>query len=227
MALEGSFTNLLMTAKRRAQISGRPLTSQETSGIAEGYAATATDRMIRMKTLEEQKRRTDLQVEAAEEAKKSERRGTVGAVIGGGIGYAVGGPVGGLVGMGIGEMIGGGTWLCTEVHKQVGLTEEQKKTLDEFRAYAKEHHPGWLEFYVRIGPEIVKAINELEGLGFYDDLKENMIEPVITFFGNDRKEDAFIAYKLYVIALIEEYTPLHIKEAETVDKVDLGLKEAA
>ncbi len=233
MALEGSFTNLLMTAKRRAQISGRPLTSQETSGIAEGYAATATDRLIRMKTLEEQKRRTDAELEAADEARERERKGTIGAAGGGVAGYAlagtlgVTGPVGFIGGMVIGEMIGGGTWLCTEVHKQVGLTEEQKKTLDEFRAYAKEHHPGWLEFYVRIGPEIVKAINELEGLGFYDDLKENMIEPVITFFDNDRKEDAFIAYKLYVVALIEEYTPLQIKEAEAVDKVDLGLKEAA
>ena len=232
MALTGSFTDLLMTAKRRAQLSGRPLTSRETSGIAEGYAATATDRLIRMKTLEERKRRTDAELKAADEAKEREKRGTIGAGVGGLAGYAlagtlgVTGPVGFIGGMMVGEMLGG-TWLCTETKKHSGLTDEQTKTLDKFRAYAKEHHPGWLEFYIRIGPEIVKAINETEGQSFYDNLKESMIEPVIAFFDNDRKEDAFIAYKLYVIACIKEYTPQHIKEAEAVDKVDLGLKEAA
>ena len=226
MALTGSFTDLLMTAKRRAQLSGRPLTGRETAGIAEGYATTATDRLIRIKTLEERKRRTDLQVEAAEEAKETERKETIGAFVGGGIGFAVGGPPGALLGMGIGSMLGG-TWLCTETKKQSGLTEDQSKTLDEFRAYAKEHHPGWLEFYVRIGPEIVKAINETEGRGFYDNLKENMIRPVIALFKNEHKETAYRVYKGSVINFIDKYTPQYSKEADAVEKIDRNLKEAA
>ncbi len=56
-----NFTQALMEAKRRAQVSGRPLTRNETSGIAEGYASVASERLARSKALANQGRGLDLQ----------------------------------------------------------------------------------------------------------------------------------------------------------------------
>lgn len=47
----GSFTQQLSEARRRASLSGRPLTSQETAGIAEGQADAASARLARSKAL--------------------------------------------------------------------------------------------------------------------------------------------------------------------------------
>ena len=46
-----NFTTALMNAKRRARLSGRPLSRQEASGIAEGFADSASSRLARAKTL--------------------------------------------------------------------------------------------------------------------------------------------------------------------------------
>ena len=46
-----NFTDALMEAKRRGQLMGRPLTSQESAGIAEGYASSASERLARAKAL--------------------------------------------------------------------------------------------------------------------------------------------------------------------------------
>lgn len=51
-----NFTDALMEAKRRGQLMGRPLTANETAGIAEGYADSASARLARAKSLGLQER---------------------------------------------------------------------------------------------------------------------------------------------------------------------------
>ena len=91
-----NFTQALMEAKRRAQLLGRPLSQQEASGIAEGYAEQASDRLAKAKALAIQEgnlalsregltqnesqfqRNLDLQKEQQEDAKKAATMQTVG-----------------------------------------------------------------------------------------------------------------------------------------------------
>lgn len=91
-----NFTQALMEAKRRAQLLGRPLSQQEASGIAEGYAEQASDRLAKAKALAIQEgnlalsregltqnesqfqRNLDLQKEQQKDAKKAAMMQTVG-----------------------------------------------------------------------------------------------------------------------------------------------------
>lgn len=250
-----NFNELLMGARRKAQLSGRPLSQQETAGIAAGVADTASARLTRSKGLElqeqgiesqetmhaaglaEQKADRVAQMQAAEKAGKRDERNTLisATAAGAGIGaYAaagttVGGPVGGLVGAGIGLLVGlfsGGTWLCTATKQHAGLTKEDRHTLDKFRDYADKFHPGWLEFYLRVGPAVVKAIEEKEGdrvAEFYELLKINMIKPVIKASDEGRHEKAYDMYRTTFIDLIDRYTPQYRDEALIVERVDRTL----
>ena len=56
-----NFTDQLMEAKRRARLSGRPISQQEIAGITEGYASGASDRVARSKTLAMQERQIENQ----------------------------------------------------------------------------------------------------------------------------------------------------------------------
>lgn len=51
-----TFTDQLMEAKRRARLSGRPLSQQEMAGISEGAAAGAADRLAKSRALNLQER---------------------------------------------------------------------------------------------------------------------------------------------------------------------------
>lgn len=44
-----TFTDALMNLRRKAQLQGRPLTQAETSGITEGMASSASERLARAK----------------------------------------------------------------------------------------------------------------------------------------------------------------------------------
>jgi len=132
-----NFVEALMSAKRRAQLQGRPLSQQEATGISEGYAHAAKETGIQergvelqekglaqqeeqfARSLAQRKYETQKQVEAAEEARKVETYrtagmgvGTVaGAVIGSvvpGLGTAVGAGVGAVAGGALGQIFGGG-----------------------------------------------------------------------------------------------------------------------
>jgi len=265
-----NFNELLMSARRKAQLSGRPLSQQETAGIAAGVADTASARLARSKGIEvaeeglevqregiastersrsanlaEQKAdRLEQQAAASRATKKDDRRelGTgVGAAIGAAIGSTV--PGGILIGAQIGGTIGGtiinplhrverkigraiGTWLCTATKQHAGLTKEDRHTLDKFRDYADKFHPGWLEFYLRAGPVVVKAIEEKEGdrvAEFYELLKINMIKPVIKASDEGRHEKAYDMYRTTFIDLIDRYTPQYRDEALIVERVDRTL----
>ena len=59
--------------------------------------------------------------------------------------------------------------------------------------YCQKHHKAWYEFYVRIGPEIVKEIaeNEKDVVKFYERLKRDMIVPVTELTEKGELEKAF------------------------------------
>lgn len=237
------YTEFLSTARRKAQLSGRPLTEQETAGISRGYASKAGERLFKAKRLslaerglDIQEKSLDEQLKAAEEARKSERGEAIGTLAGMGLGYALG-PAGSYAGMiiggAIGGYVGGSTWLCTETNKQSGLDINVVQLLNKFRDYCIKYHKAWYEFYVRIGPEIVRGIaeNEFDGkdiAGFYDNLKSEMIIPVTELTAKNQTEKAFELYIKFVKQFIVKYTPRHEMEAEAVDKVDKAFyKEAA
>jgi len=130
-----NFSQMLMEAKRKAQLAGRPLTRQETSGIAEGYASSASERLARAKTVANQEKGLSLeeerikqqneqfkesleqrkveqlaQMDAASHASAEGKRQSqaTGAVTGAAIGgyMAAGTAMGGPVGAGLGLVAG-------------------------------------------------------------------------------------------------------------------------
>ncbi len=116
-----TFTESLMEAKRRAQLQGRPLSSQETSGIVEGWAASASDRTFRKESLDTQKsqfaeqlvfekQKNADQLRLAEKQMRLEKKQATGALVGAGIGagagFYFGGPPGAVVGSVVGSMLG-------------------------------------------------------------------------------------------------------------------------
>jgi len=347
-----NFAQALMEAKRRAQLSGRPLSRQEAAGIAEGFAESASDRLARAKqlSLQEQQMGTQAgqferdfafrseqavlnQKNIEEQRKAEEKAGMIGTAVNvgttaatlyalkgmGGKSAASGaskgldaymagksaaaagtdtaaGAAGGASGMsgaaaagytaailgaealtsptieeqwgttakhttsigaytgagavagtsvapGYGTVIGGaigailgigkeisGSYLCTETKKRSGIEQDGINLLKMFKNYADKNHKGVLEFYLRIGPRLVKAIAEREGeftKQFYDNLKVRMVGPVIELTRKGNLETAFQLYQKTTLDLIFTFTPELYKEAETVVKIDEGLKEAA
>ncbi len=131
-----NFTEALMEAKRRAQLQGRPLSSQETTGIVEAQAKTAAEKLLQEKqlglqeksvglqesSLAEQTRQfneqlaqrkyeTEKELEAAKEATKAEAYGTAGSIGGAVIGTAllpgVGTVLGSVGGGSVGKILSG------------------------------------------------------------------------------------------------------------------------
>lgn len=69
--MASTFTEMLLSARRRAQLGGRPLTKNETAGIAAGQQQTASDRLAQAKALrlqEESGERTERMGQAALDA---------------------------------------------------------------------------------------------------------------------------------------------------------------
>lgn len=341
-----TFSEILMEAKRRAQLSGRPLSRQEASGIAEGYSNAATDRLTRAKQLSIQQQGIDTsasqfdrslafqkeQNEANREAE--EKAGMVGsavnlattagtlyalksgmlggaktAVTTGAAGTSTAGAGGTLapasttapgvasgIATGVGKAVPyyaaaraggeiitnnfdedtgmgkfgkslqqplnveqhwlneagigsdktqavldvlnplgliersiGGSWLCTETHKNIRLEKDHIQTLKRFKQYVHDEHRGVLKFYLTIGPQLIKAIAEAEGRfnikEFYNDLKQNMIQKVIVFTDSCHLEQAYNLYMQTTKDLIKKYLPEASNEADAVLKVDAGLKQ--
>lgn len=113
-----NFTQKLMEAKRRARLMGRPLAKSEVAGITAGYAATASERLARMKGLKlqekmhtenlaQRKYETEQELRIAGQARKQEKRESRLAVMGAGVGFAIGGPVGAGIGAAAGTILGG------------------------------------------------------------------------------------------------------------------------
>lgn len=60
MALNSTFTDALMNMRRKAQLQGRPLTQQETAGVVEGMALSASDRLAKGRAADLEQQRVDL-----------------------------------------------------------------------------------------------------------------------------------------------------------------------
>lgn len=95
-----NFTNALMDLKRRSSLQGRPVSRNESAGIAEGFANTASERLSRKKQLQIQEKelrfrqsQSLVEMKERDEARQREARGSMGAAGAAG-GYMVGSAVG-------------------------------------------------------------------------------------------------------------------------------------
>ena len=142
-----NFAQALTTARRKARVAGKPLTTQETAGITEGFAAesanvASTNLAIksRAEELAETRQIQREQAKRTEKLTKKEGRGAaVGALAGGiagalipipGVGAAMGSLLGTSLGSTVGEAVGGGCIIVTtctsEDSPEVNLTREYR-----------------------------------------------------------------------------------------------------
>ncbi len=106
------------------------------------------------------------------------------------------------------KAVGGGTWLCTEIEKYIGLTDDDKAMLSKLRRYAVKHYKGWMRAYWDKGKALVDGINAVEDKHpFYEKLKDEMVNPIINAVRSGGMEEAYQKYKDDTIALFEKYAP--------------------
>ena len=67
-----TFADAVMMARRKAQLQGRPLSTQESSGIARGFSQVAGERLLRLAQLEESRRQFELQLAEQRKARKAD-----------------------------------------------------------------------------------------------------------------------------------------------------------
>jgi hypothetical protein len=177
-----NFTQALVNARRRASISGRPLSQQETAGIAAGEASTSSERAARLKALRLQEQQLAQQnaqfrdkmrfdEKQAEREERAAIASGVGGAIGVGAGYyigagigSIGGPVGAIIGGTLGSAVGGAfsnTHLCTEAsHVLDKIDNRHLRAYQKLRYYAKENFPACYRFYNDRGSEIIAGIQD-------------------------------------------------------------------
>lgn len=108
----GTFVDILSNLRRKAQLSGRPLSKQETAGVVSGYADVASERLARGRQLDIQEKSEERQYRTARKQMKRDRRTEDVASVGGGaaigahFGSAAGG-IGAVPGAVVGGVIGG------------------------------------------------------------------------------------------------------------------------
>ena len=223
----GTFTDSLMEARKRARLQGRPLSRNESAGIASGFANVASERTARSKSLKlreeqqaEQKyqysqnlaqRRHEvaMEKEAADKSRKAQMYTGVASsatgaalLIGAGlvtnpVGWAIGGA--GVVA----SLLGGGSWICTRTKDEVGFSLDEWRSVAEFREYAHNHHNDWFQWYLDAGQYLVRAMP----VDIYDSLKTRMLMPVIKLTRKGKLETAYRVYKTWVILLSKQYHP--------------------
>lgn len=133
-----------------------------------------------------------------------------GAAVGAKIG-AIGGPVGAVIGGVVGLVTSGGSWICTRTKDLVGFKDEEWEMISKFRKYAVKNHSDWLEAYLKVGPELLVAMDGDKK--FYADLKETFLMPIINLSMGGFYEAAYKTYKSVVIQLVEKYKPSLMEEA--------------
>lgn len=118
----------------------------------------------------------------------------------------------------IGAATGGllDTWLCTQVNRFVGLTDDQNQMLQDLRRFSIKNHRPWIRFYLDHGKNLIEEIREvipskMKRREFYSALKANMVLPVLNLVANHRMEEAFILYKEYTTDLFKKFAPDFVK----------------
>ncbi len=104
---------------------------------------------------------------------------------------------------------GGGTWICTEIKRYVGMTHEERSTMRKLRRYTKQNCLGWLNAYNQKGPILIEAIKSKESnlRGFYEELKESFFKPCAELVKGGYLDKAFGFYKDETIKLFKKYAP--------------------
>jgi hypothetical protein len=109
-----------------------------------------------------------------------------------------------------------GTWLCTEIARFIGLTDEDNADLSKLRRYSIRNHMKWIRAYLTDGHAIVEGINaKEEPKSFYAKLKKEMITPIIELIKDGKLEEAFKKYKEDTVNLAEIYSPELLKRIES------------
>lgn len=162
-----SFTDALSTMRRRAQLSGRPLTKQESAGAVAGMAETASDRLYRgrMADLEQQrvdmaKQRDDRQYRLAKKQGKRDSTASTLATAGTGaaIGAYAGGPVGAAVGGAVGLVVGVASKACIIIS---ACTDPQSYEVEVSRIYRDNCMSNFeLIGYYTIAPRVAGMIHK-------------------------------------------------------------------
>ena len=121
-------------------------------------------------------------------------------------GFAVGGPPGAAVGAGIGllvglgeEIFGGGSWLCSKVAMEQGLSKVEIESLIQLRKYVGSKYSKPWAFYLNHG---VNLLNEGAS-----QIRSKLISPVVTIINRGDIDKAFQFYRAYVLDLIKKYNP--------------------
>ena len=109
-----------------------------------------------------------------------------------------------------------GTWICTEIKNNVGITEVEEKRLKIFRKYAIDNHSGYMIFYLNHGKELVDEIKaKTENYNeFLSSLKESFFNPIMEKLKDEKLEEAYTEYKDKCIKMFNEYLP----ELEVVEE---------
>ena len=169
--------------------------------------------------------------EARADDKRAQKMQGFGAVLGaaaggsaaaaGLFGAAVGGPAGALIGAAVGSQVLGMSYLCTETAKKTGLDEYTFEALGRFRRYAILNHKRVLKYYLKIGPDLIKRINEKDKSdSVFERFKKDIIQPVVVATDSSQPETAYQLYKNRVLELIKEFLPEQAEKARLVDWVD-------
>jgi hypothetical protein len=247
MPLGDTFTQALSRARRSAQISGRPLSQQETAGIAEGVADTADERAARLRALELEQQRLAETARANRANERAERErsdqatherkdknrwqtATQGAMIGG---YATMSPVGAAVGFVVGYFAGDNSYICSEVYRNCkdDMHGSDMAVLKKLWQHADNHHTAWLTFYRTCAPIALSRIRDkFSAPGQMEEyctlLLKQIIHPVLGRLKDGDEAGAFEVYKAGVLPILLEYAPEFGEAAKMIEQVEFE-REAA
>jgi hypothetical protein len=132
--------------------------------------------------LKEDRRQFDLDIERKRRARKNEEKGFI-------------------------ETLTSFCFITTAVCKSQGKPDNchELEVLRKYRdTWLKENHPGEIDKYYKIAPDIVMAIDDLDNSDeIWNDIYENSIEPCVTYVECGQNKLAYEEYKSMVDGLME------------------------
>ena len=110
---------------------------------------------------------------------------------------------------------GSGTWICTATKDNAGLTPREEKTIKLFRKYVRENFSAEFSIYLKEGPKLIYAIaaEQKDIMGFYQRIRQTLIEPVVRLSDEGDYMGAYELYKSVTILLASIYVPDVLEKA--------------